>query len=154
MHNIFPIISPLKLLVAMETSFFLSNLPQITLSPTRMMLHIKFHQDWLTGLRDIQVNIFSIISLWKKNCRSRACNSEANSLIWPKIELIRDFMHVLFTFKFEEDPVKNEGANMSTFFFTLKATWPQRYLSLKVWMTTTNRWCTISSTCEPTAQVS
>ena len=62
----FQFISLLKLLVAMETSFFLSNLPQISLFPTRMMLHIKFHQDWLTGLRDIQVNIFSIISLWKK----------------------------------------------------------------------------------------
>ena len=32
-----------------------------------MILHIKFDQDWQTGLRDIQVNIFSIVSLWGKN---------------------------------------------------------------------------------------
>ena len=35
---------------------FWSNLPQtLSLSPTPVMLHIKFDQDWPTGFRDIQV---------------------------------------------------------------------------------------------------
>ena len=33
-----------------------------------------------------------------------------NCLIWPKFELIRDVMPVLVTCKFDEDPIKNEGA--------------------------------------------
>ena len=42
--------------VAMDTSFdpiFLKTL--CSLSPPPVMLHIKFDQDWPTGLRDIQV---------------------------------------------------------------------------------------------------
>ena len=33
------------------------------------------------------------------------------------------------------------------------ANWLQRYSSLKVWTMTTDHWCTISSPCEPSAQV-
>ena len=40
---------------------------------------------------------------------SRASNTEVNSLIWPKFELIREFMAVLATCKFDEDPIKIEG---------------------------------------------
>ena len=54
-------------------------------------------------------NIFPIISLWGKSCRSRASNSKANSPIWPNVELIRDFMTVLVTCKFKENPSKKEG---------------------------------------------
>ena len=123
------------------------------LSPTPMMLHIKFDQDWPTRFRDIQVrkcNIFviqgqvtpkwvvwfgpksnssellclswlpatlvmnrskindlawrqhfPIISLWKLFSRSRAANSVVSGPIWPKLELVRDFMHVLVTCKYK-----------------------------------------------------
>ena len=40
---------------------------------------------------------------------SRARNPEVNSLIWPKFELIREFMAVLATCKFDEDPIKTES---------------------------------------------
>ena len=40
---------------------------------------------------------------------SRARNPEVNSLIWPKFELIREFMVVLATCKFDEDPIKTES---------------------------------------------
>ena len=39
---------------------------------------------------------------------SRASNSEVNSLIPPKLELIQEFMAALVTCKFE-DPIKIEG---------------------------------------------
>ena len=46
--------------------------------------------------------------------RSRAANSAVLGLIWPNFELIRDVMDVLFTCKYEEDPIKNEGATVGT----------------------------------------
>ena len=40
---------------------------------------------------------------------SRASNTEVNNLIRPKFELIREFMAVQATCKFDEDPIKIEG---------------------------------------------
>ena len=37
--------------------------------------------------------------------------------IWPNFELVRDV--ILVTCKYEEDPIKNEGARVFTTFFTL-----------------------------------
>ena len=34
--------------------------------------------------------------------------------IWPNFELVRDLMDVLITCKYEEDPIKNEGARVVT----------------------------------------
>ena len=48
--------------------------------------------------------------------RSRAANSAVLSPIWPNFELVRDFMYVLVTCKYEEDPIKNEGARVFTTF--------------------------------------
>ena len=53
-------------------------------------------------------NIFSSISLWKKNRRSRASNSKVNCPIWPEIELVRDYIDVLVTCKFDKAPITNE----------------------------------------------
>ena len=49
---IFPIISKWGLSVAMIQS---APKPYAAFAPTPMMLHIKFDQDWPTGIRDIQV---------------------------------------------------------------------------------------------------
>ena len=40
---------------------------------------------------------------------SRASNTEVNRLIWPKFEFIWEFMAVLATCKFDENPIKIEG---------------------------------------------
>ena len=40
-------------------------------------------------------------------------------LIWPNFDLVRDVMDVLVTCKYEEDPIKNEGARVVTTFFPL-----------------------------------
>ena len=46
--------------------------------------------------------------------RSRAANSAVLGPIWPNFELVRDLMDVLITCKYEEDPIKNEGARVVT----------------------------------------
>ena len=48
--------------------------------------------------------------------RSRAANYAVLGRIWLKFELVRDIMVVLVTCKYEEDPVKNEGARVLTRF--------------------------------------
>ena len=51
--------------------------------------------------------------------RSRAAYSAVLSPIWPNFELVRDVMNVLVTCKYEEDPIKNEGARVDTTFSPL-----------------------------------
>ena len=54
---VFPIISQWGLSVAMETRVLIQSAPKTlcSLSPTPVMVHIQFDQDWPTGFRDIQV---------------------------------------------------------------------------------------------------
>ena len=45
---------------------------------------------------------------------SHYANSAVLGPIWPNFELVRDVMDVLVTCKYEEDPIKNEGARVFT----------------------------------------
>ena len=54
------------------------------------------------------------MSIEKLNSLSRANNSEVTDQIRPEFELVRDFMPVLITIKFDEDPTKNEQASLET----------------------------------------
>ena len=51
--------------------------------------------------------------------RSRAANAVVSGPIWPKFELFRDFMHVLFTCKYEKDRIKNNREKVETSFSPL-----------------------------------
>ena len=51
--------------------------------------------------------------------RSRAGNCEVSRQMWLLFELVRDVMPVLVSCKFDEDPIKNEGAIVSTTFSPL-----------------------------------
>ena len=82
--------------------------------PTPVMLHIKFYQDWPTGLRDIQVQKCEIFV-------TKASNSEMSRPIRPKIELDQALMPVLVTSNFHEDSIKNEQASMETPFSHYKS---------------------------------
>ena len=44
--------------------------------------------------------------------RSRAANTAVLGPIWPNFEIIRDVRDVLVTCKYDEDPIKNEGARV------------------------------------------
>ena len=50
---------------------------------------------------------------------SRAPNSEGSDLIWPKFEIVRDFMPVLITCKFDEDQIQTKGVSVETLFSPL-----------------------------------
>ena len=44
----------------------------------------------------------------------RAANSVVSGPIWPKIEPVWDFMHVLVTCKYKKDRIKNNRENLET----------------------------------------
>ena len=71
------------------------------LSPTPMMLRIKFDQDWPSGFR--------------------ASNSKMSGRIRPKIQLDQVFMPVLVTSNVDDDSIKNERASMETPFSHYKS---------------------------------
>ena len=52
------------------------------------------------------------------NYKSMGIFPDANSAvlgpIWPNFKLVRDVLDVLVTCKYEEDPIKNEGARVDT----------------------------------------
>ena len=78
------------------------------------MLHIKFDQDWPTGLRDIQVRKCKIFVI-------QGQVTPVSSLIWPKIKLVRAFTPVLVTSNFDDDSIENERASMETAFSHYKS---------------------------------
>ena len=86
-----------------------------SLSPTPMMLHIKFDHDKLTGFRGIQVQKSEIFV-------KRASNSKMIGLIQPKIEPNQDFMPVLVTSNFDDDSIKNK-----------EETWRQHFPIISLW---------------------
>ena len=50
---------------------------------------------------------------------SRAANSVVSGPIWPKFELVQDFMYVLLTCKYEKDKIKNNREKVETSFSPL-----------------------------------
>ena len=69
-----------------------------------VLVTCKFDEDGThSNLRKDGDTIFPIRSQWE---HSRANNSAVKSPTWSKFELIRDFMPVLITCKFDKDPIK------------------------------------------------
>ena len=86
--------------------------------PKNLMLHIKFNQDWPTVL---EIFMFESASVWGIFWPSRAGNSKVTDLSWTKFKHIQDFMPVLVTSTFDEDPIKNECASLETPFSHFKS---------------------------------
>ena len=93
-----------------------------SLSPPPVILHIKFDQDWPTGLRDIQVQKCKIFVI-------QGQVTPVSSLIQPEIKLVQNFIPVLVTSNSDDDSIKmNELAwrhhftiiSLWDFFLTLK----------------------------------
>ena len=49
----------------------------------------------------------------------KGANSVVSGPIWPKFELVRDFMHVLVTRKYKKDRIKNNREKVETSFSPL-----------------------------------
>ena len=64
-----------------------------------------------------------IISLWEIFYTSRATNSVVSGPIWPKFELVRDFMHVLVTCKYKKDRIKSNRENVAASFSPIISQW-------------------------------
>ena len=62
---------------------------------------------------------FPIISLSEFFRRSRAAKSVVSGPIWPKFELVWDFMHVLVTCKYKKDCFKSTREKVETPFSPL-----------------------------------
>ena len=59
--------------------------------------------------------------VWEMFSTSKAANSVVSGPIWPRFELVRDFMHVLVTYmyKYKKDRIKNNREKVETSFFPL-----------------------------------
>ena len=82
-----------------------------SLSPTPLMLHIQFDQDWPTGFRDIQV----------QKCEMFVTQGQVTPkwVVWFCLKsnsTDRAFMPVLVTSNFDDDLIKNEQASMERSF--------------------------------------
>ena len=44
---------------------------------------------------------------------------ETSGRIWPNLEIIQALIHVLITYKYEKNPIKNSGENVMTSFSPL-----------------------------------
>ena len=55
---------------------------------------------------------YTIIAYGDFSRCSRAANSAVHCRIWSNFKLVRDFIIVPVTCKYEEDPIKNEGARV------------------------------------------
>ena len=85
-----------------------------SISPNPVMLHIKFDQDWPTGLEIFKFKSVKFSSLKGKN-------SKMSGLIRSKIELDQAFMPVLVTSYFDDSSIKNELASIETPFSHYKS---------------------------------
>ena len=84
------------------------------LSATLMMIRLKMNEL-------ARRHHFPIIGLWEIFRRSMAANSVVSGLIWPKFELVRDFMHALVTCKYKKDRIKSNRENVEIPFFPIKS---------------------------------
>ena len=75
-------------------------------SSTELMLSVS--------KRDVKQSFSIFIFIHRIFRRPREDNSGVGGGIWPKLELIQAFMHVLVTYKNEGDSYKNEGARVVT----------------------------------------
>ena len=66
---------------------------------------------------------FPIISLWEIFRWSRAANSVVSRPIWPKFELVRDFMHVLVTCKYKKGSDQKQPRNGGDIVFLIISQW-------------------------------
>ena len=83
--------------------------PKIELNPAFMPVLVtsNFDDDSIKNKEETWRQHFPILRLWEIFRGSRAANTVLSGPIWPKFELVRDFMHVLVTCKYKKDLIKS-----------------------------------------------
>ena len=82
-----------------------------------VLITCKYQKDRTLNSRDKVVTPSFPLSMGVFFRRSRADNSVVGGPIWPKFELIRDIMHVLFTYKFKMDLINSDREKVATSIF-------------------------------------
>ena len=72
-------------------------------------------------INELAWNNFPIINLWEFFKTSRASNSIVNGPIWPKFELVRDFMHDIVISK--RVRIKKQPRNIGDIIFPIVSQW-------------------------------
>ena len=99
-------------MVAMETSGRIWPNFELIQALIHVLITCKYEEN---PIKNSGENVMT----WIFSRCSRAANSAVLGPIWPNFELVRDIMDVLVTCKYEEDPIKNEGARVDTTFSPL-----------------------------------
>ena len=79
----------------------------------------NFDDDSIENERTSMETAFSHYKSGKFFRCSRSANSVVSGPIWPKFELVREFMHVLVTCKYEKDRIKSNREKVETSFSPL-----------------------------------
>ena len=79
-----------------------------------VLITCKYKKNRIKNNREKVETSYRQYVYWKFNLPTRAYNSEVTDSILPEFELVWDFMAVLVTSKFDEDPIKNELASLET----------------------------------------
>ena len=87
------------------------NVPEI--KPLVVFKHVLFTKEQAS----METSLFHYNSLEYFFKHSRATNSAISVRIWPKLELVQDFMHVFVTCKFKEDQINSNRENVETSIF-------------------------------------
>ena len=74
----------------------------------------KFDEDPIKNERASLEKTFSHYKFMGNFRRSRAANSIVSGPIWPKVDLVRDFMHVFVICKYKMNRIKNNRGNVET----------------------------------------
>ena len=101
-------------MVAMETSDHIWPNFELIQALIHVLITCKYEKN---PIKNSGENVMTVYGDFSR--RSRAANSAVFGPIWPNFELVRDVMDVLVTCKYEEDPIKNEGARVDTTFSPL-----------------------------------
>ena len=108
----------LELVAVSGRNLNLSKLSCMSSLPARMRMINSKNEGARVFTRFLPLQVYGDFSR-----RSRAANSAVLGPIWPNFELVRDVMYVLVTCKYEEDPIKNEGARVFTIFPPIITLW-------------------------------
>ena len=107
-------------MVAMGTSGCIWPNFELIQALIHVLITCKYEKNLIKNSGENVMTLFSPLSVYGDfSRRSRAANSAVLGPIWPNFELVRDVIDVLFTCKYEEDLIKNEGARVDTTFSIL-----------------------------------
>ena len=110
---VFKILSKNSILTSIKGSNSVANLPKFELIQAFMHVLLTCKND-VDQIKKEGARVFTRFLPLYFSRHPRAANSAVLGPIWPIFELVRDVMDVLITCKYEEDPIKNEGARVVT----------------------------------------